>query len=1101
MYSISLSKIQNKSIKIKLFQDFYVKISYRETASAIIHFIPTNRDCLILPSDIPLFSNYNFIRRMPRLLFIILIFLCSNHLVAQNDIGAFKNIVFPKSGNYVYGYITDKNTHAAMAGVVIIVKNKPSIGAASDSDGLYVLSLPEDTAEITFSCIGYESKTIRVAFRERLDMAMTESSESIDEVVVTGYHSIKRESFTGNAIRIDKDAVLNANSGNLISAIQTFDPSFRLIEDISSGADPNKLPNFVMRGLTGIGETDLGKAASSLISKEVLNGNSNLPIFILDGFEVDVEKIYDLDINSIHSINILKDAAATAIYGSRAANGVIVIESRSPDAGKIRAHYFGTVSIETPDLSSYNLMNAKEKLEAERLAGLYDSLFPEISPYNNDYYRRLNNILTGIDTYWLSQGLRTSIDNRHSIFVDGGEHDVRWGIKLGYKSNEGVMKHSSRNSTDGSFSIDWRRGGIQIRNMVSFAENNSSNVPYNTFRTYSHLLPYLRLYDNDGLYVRRLERFGGYSGTLVNPLYEIEYYNSFDKSTYSEISDNLDFNWNISGGLKLKGHFSALLRNAGQERFKDPASAAYSSSHGEKNGEKTEGQNRKSILDGSISLIFNRRLAGSDINLCLSSNVRQTMAKASAINFRGFPGGKLISPNYSAEVYGKPVYSDNIIRMTGHLLTTNYSYKDIYLLDMTGRADGSSEFGADKRWSVFWAAGGGLNIHNYSFLKNNRTISLLKIRASYGLTGKTNFPLYSARDMYDLQTEGWYPTGYGVFLSQKGNPELRWERKYSFDAGAEIGLWKDRLYLRLTGYSERTVDLISDYTIPSSTGFTSYKDNMGKVKNTGIEIEMRVKLYSYENGFIQIFGNFAHNKNRIVEISQAMRDYNKKIEALFQKFKPGESTSQDFARNYLKYYEGASLTSIYGMKSLGISPSNGKEIYLKRDGSVTDSWSADEWSVIGDPAPSGQGSFGCTLAFGRFSLFSSFMYTFGGDLYNHTLVSYVENADIKKSNVDRRVLWDRWQKPGDITTMKDIRDRNKTTGASSRFVQKNNTLKFTSLTLNYSLPERMLNKCHISGVRLSMSVNDLFYISTIRRERGLDYPFSRSCSFTANITF
>ena len=189
------------------------------------------------------------------------------------------------------------------------------------------------------------------------------------------------------------------------------------------------------------------------------------------------------------------------------------------------------------------------------------------------------------------------------------------------------------------------------------------------------------------------------------------------------------------------------------------------------------------------------------------------------------------------------------------------------------------------------------------------------------------------------------------------------------------------------------------------------------------------------------------------------------------------------------------------MKSLGISPSNGKEIYIKKDGTVTDKWSAEEWSVIGDSSPSGQGSFGCTLSFRRFSLFSSFMYTFGGDSYNHTLVSYVENADIKNSNVDRRVLWDRWQKPGDVTTMKDIRDRSKTTGASSRFVQKDNTLRFSSLTLNYSLPESMLNKYHIVGIRLSLSVNDLFYLSTIRRERGLDYPFSRSCNFTANVTF
>ena len=194
--------------------------------------------------------------------------------------------------------------------------------------------------------------------------------------------------------------------------------------------------------------------------------------------------------------------------------------------------------------------------------------------------------------------------------------------------------------------------------------------------------------------------------------------------------------------------------------------------------------------------------------------------------------------------------------------------------------------------------------------------------------------------------------------------------------------------------------------------------------------------YSDRNWLFQLYGSFARNKNTIVEISQAMRDYNKRVEELFSGYNPESSSDSKYAKTYLKYYEGASLTSIYGMKSLGISPTNGKEIYLRRNGDVTDVWSADEWTIIGDTAPKGQGSFGYTLSYKQLSMFASFLYTFGGDAYNNTLVSYVENADIKNDNVDKRVLLDRWQKPGDITTMKDIRDRNVTTGASSRFVQK-----------------------------------------------------------------
>ena len=186
---------------------------------------------------------------------------------------------------------------------------------------------------------------------------------------------------------------------------------------------------------------------------------------------------------------------------------------------------------------------------------------------------------------------------------------------------------------------------------------------------------------------------------------------------------------------------------------------------------------------------------------------------------------------------------------------------------------------------------------------------------------------------------------------------------------------------------------------------------MGKVKNTGVELELRARLYSDRNWLFQLYGSFARNKNTIVEISQAMRDYNKRVEELFSGYNPESSSDSKYAKTYLKYYEGASLTSIYGMKSLGISPTNGKEIYLRRNGDVTDVWSADEWTIIGDTAPKGQGSFGYTLSYKQLSMFASFLYTFGGDAYNNTLVSYVENADIKNDNVDKRVLLDRWQKP------------------------------------------------------------------------------------------
>ena len=1035
-----------------------------------------------------------------RILLFVYILSLSTNAIAQNKNNSKETYLLPPHGNYVYGRVIEKLSKEPMVGVTIRLDGH-STGVITDINGCYVLTLPEKGGLVIYSYIGFETRKIKVTSRQKVNVQMVEATESIQEVIVTGYNSIQKESFTGNTTKIEKEDLLKVNPNNLISAIQTFDPSFRIQENLAAGSDPNSLPQFVLRGQTGIGETTLGQTSTSSISREVLSGNSNLPIFILDGFEVDVEKIYDLDMNSIHSINILKDAAATAMYGSRAANGVIVIERRAPEAGKFRVQYSGVLSAELPDLSSYNLMNAREKLETERLAGLYDSNTPEIDPYTNGYYQRLNNVLTGVDTYWLSQGLRTALNHKHSIFIDGGENDVRWGVELGFRGTEGVMKHSSRKNANAAFYVDYRIGGLQIKNKVTYTYNKSTDVPFNSFSDYSHLLPYMRLYDENGDYVRRLEKFDGASGTQVNPLYEINFYNSFDHSGYDEVTDDLSLNWRITDGLRLRGQFSVLMRNSTGDLYKDPASASYSASTGNINGEKTESTQKRIVIDGSLSLMYNNTFKGHNLNICLSSNMRQTQSTASETRYRGFPGGDLVSSNYAAEVYGKPSSSDNTTRLVGALLTSNYTYNNIYLADLTGRIDGSSEFGSDKRWSMFWSTGAGINIHNYDFMKSNELFSMLKFRASYGLTGKTNFSLYSAKDMYQLQTDSWYPTGYGVFLYQMGNPNLKWERKYTLDYGVEIGLWHDKIYLKASAYDERTIDLITDYTIPSSTGFTSYKENMGKVKNTGVELELRARLYSDRNWLFQLYGSFARNKNTIIEISQAMRDYNKRVEELFSGYNPESSSDSKYAKTYLKYYEGASLTSIYGMKSLGISPTNGKEIYLRRNGDVTDVWSADEWTIIGDTATKGQGSFGYTLSYKQLSMFASFLYTFGGDAYNNTLVSYVENADIKNDNVDKRVLLDRWQKPGDITTMKDIRDRNVTTGASSRFVQKNNTLQWSSLTMSYNFRPEQLKKLHLSGLRLSFTMNDLFYWSTIRQERGLDYPYSRSFNLTTNIIF
>jgi hypothetical protein len=662
------------------------------------------------------------------------------------------------------------------------------------------------------------------------------------------------------------------------------------------------------------------------------------------------------------------------------------------------------------------------------------------------------------------------------------------------------MKSSYRNIVGAGFYVDYRFKNFQIKNKVTFDRTGNGDVPYGSFSDYSHMLPYLRIYDDNGSLLPELETFSTVRNT-VNPLYEIQNRNSYNRSSYYDIVDDLMFNWFINVHFKIKSTLAVRLYNSRTEVFVDPMSERYSGTDDKYKGKKTITELLKRTLDGDVMLMYHNTFGENHhLNSTLALNLIQNYGKSCYSEYRGFPGGSLTSVNYAYSIVDKPSYSDNTKRMIGGVLSANYDYRNTYLLDLQGRIDGSSEFGADKRWSAFWAVGAGVNLQNTGLLKNSEAISACKIKFTYGLTGKTNFPLYSAKNMYELISDKWYPTGFGTYLYQLGNDKLKWEKKRTANIGLDMGLFENRFSFKFSLYEENTDDMITDRTIQSSSGFTSYKENMGSVRNRGVELYLRFNLLQADTWNLNIYGNYTRNRNTITRLSKAMRDYNKKVETLFNDYDPDSSTGEKYAKTYTKYYEGASLTSIYGMKSLGISPSDGREIYLNRNGSVTDLWSADQWQVIGDGAPDGSGSFGFNLSYKRLSMFASFIYSYGGDRYNYTLVNYVENADIKYSNVDRRVLSQRWRQPGDLVPLKDVGDRSLTTGATSRFVQKYNYLKFNSMSLNYTFGPGITKKLGISMLRLEFHASDLAEFSSIQREAGLDYPYSRTFSLSLRMS-
>lgn len=1014
-----------------------------------------------------------------------------------------------KRVNRIRGTVFDANKEP-IPGASIIVKGTRT-GTSTNIEGEFTLDVRDDKVALEISFIGMKKQTLQVdaSRKKMLEITLVDDVKTLDDVVVTGYSNVRKTSFTGSSTQISGDDLRKVSQTNVIGALQTFDPSFRLVSNAQFGSDPNALPEMYIRGRSGFGVKELDK---DQLSKSNPENNPNLPTFIMDGFEVSIEKIYDLDPTRIESMTILKDAAATAIYGSRAANGVVVITTVAPKPGEVRVSYNFTGTLEMPDLRDYNLANASEKLEIERRAGLYDkgnNGNNTTADGLNKYYEKYALIQSGIDTDWLSLPLRNAFDHKHSLYIEGGTPNLRYGVDASYNGGNGVMKGSGRDRYSIGFSLDYRVKKLQVKNTVSFGHTKSKESPYGAFSDYTSLLPYETPYKN-GTLVKQLYYSRKGSNSVNNPLYEATLSN-YEWSAYDEIIDNLSVNWYLNDYLTVKGQFSVTKQYTSSERFYDPLSSkvsVYGTTDTKLQGDLFTGEGSSLSWNSNAFLYYTRSFGNHNFNFSGGWEASAYNTENTSAQYRGFPSGQFNSLNYASEIYKKPTLTENTTRRVSILATLNYTWNDIYLADASVRFDGSSEFGANQKWAPFFSGGLGVNIHNYDFLKGNEKINKLKVRASYGRTGKVNFPAYAATTMYETLFDEWYITGYGAVLKALGNKDLSWEKTDKFNFGIETQFFNQRLTVDLDYYYEKTIDLINDVTLSQTSGFSTYKNNMGEVENKGFEMQIRADIYRDRNWSVALWGNMAHNKNKILKISDSQKAYNERVAEFYKKelqYQAIYNTSlkdANYAVPISQYAEGESLTSIWAVRSLGIDPTTGKELFLNRDGSITDTWDASQEVVVGNTEPKLNGSIGLNATYKNWSLFAAFQYEFGGQEYNQTLVDRVENADIANGNVDLRVLTQRWQKPGDVAEFKNIADSKLTTLPTSRFVQDKKYIRLSALTLSYDFNREWIKKhLHMNMLRLEMSSSDFINWNSIRQERGLSYPKSWKVDFSLKAQF
>ncbi|RHR78382.1 SusC/RagA family TonB-linked outer membrane protein [Odoribacter sp. AF15-53] len=995
----------------------------------------------------------------------------------------------------IVGKVTDREK-MALPGVTVMVKGT-NVGTATNSEGKYVLTLPEmkDIALI-FSFVGMESREIKYVGKDTINVILQEDKVRVDEVVVTGYANVQKSSFTGNATTVTKEDLLKVNNKSVIAALQYFDPSFRIKENTLWGSDPNALPEFNIRGESSIGmNKGLDVEQAKQVQRTNLTDNPNLPIFILDGFEVSVQKIYDMDMNRIESMTILKDAAATAMYGSRAANGVVVVTTVAPKPGELRITYNFNGGAEFPDLSDYNLCNAAEKLELEKWAGVYTSETPSMQITKNiEYQNKLANVLRGVDTDWLAKPLRNVFNHKHSLNLQGGVESIRYSLDLNYDSNNGVMIGSHRSRAGASLTIDFRhRSWLQIMNTLSYSSTRSEDSPYGSFSTYAKLQPYNAIYDEDGNLLDRLV------DKTINPLWKVKNLESYTgKAHLNDLTENLNVNLFLLKGLQFKGQFSITKTENKSESFVDPKDPTFENSTLRDKGSLSLSRADNYSWNVNAMLYYNNQLNNHYINAVAGVNVQESRGESSSMKFRGFQLGSLHSSAYAAKQENKTNVSSTESRLIGFLASLNYTYNNIYLLDASFRLDGSSQFGSDKRFAPFWSVGVGINVHNYEWLKDNWLLSSLRVRGSYGSTGKVNFPSYTAVTTYATDVDSWYYTGSASSLKYLGNPRLTWETTNTLDVGFSLGFLNDLFYLEASYYHKETRDLIDEVSIRSSSGFTSYQTNNGAIVNKGFEIQLNTTVYRDKDWMVTVNANLGANKNEITELGEDIQAYNKKLNDNYDAAWPDYVDLQ--TTPLIQYYVGASTSAIYAVRSAGIDPSNGKEKFIKKGGTSTYTWSANDQVVVGDNNPSAQGSLGLNLSFRGFYLNASFMYQWGAQTYNSTLLNKVENARVASENVDRRLISERWKKPGDVAPFYDLKNTT-TTKPTSRFVQDYNYFNFTGLSCGYDFNQKLISRWRLKSLGLRFNMNDLCRWSTVKEERGTNYPYSKNYSFTLSLGF
>lgn len=1017
-----------------------------------------------------------------KILLAILISLCYQPLLAQNK--------------EIKGIVTSAEDGEPLIGATISVKGNEAQGVVTDIEGKYILQIPNLDCTLVVAYLGMKTQELKAPSSGILNISLEAESMNLDEVVVTGYGNFSKSSFTGSANTLRADMMKNVPVMTVEQKLQGMTTGVNIT---SSSGQPGANQSIRIRGM-----------GSFNASQE--------PLFVIDGVPVTSGSLSTggadaaymnnsktnimstLNPSDIENITVIKDAAAASLYGSRAANGVILITTKQGKAGRTQ------VSLNIAGGFSDAAVDFRPTLSGDQR---YELLYEGLYNYALDKQMKSPSEYAGQEigkyayvpelgyTDWRKELLRTAIHQNYEASVSGGNERTTFYASLGYNSQEGLAKNSSLDRYSARLNMSQKVGKYgEVGANVMFTQmnqemNEERGSSINPFLDVAMLMnPSMTVRDKDGNYV------GAYPGTTLNPLRDI--LTDYNRTRMTRMFSTGYASIEPLKGLKLKETLSYDYTIQKDSRYFNPLSAA-----GPKSG--SDAQTSKGFIE------YGKLISSTSLNYVHTFNYKHHLDVLAAYEIESYQTDKasgersrlpsnsnLVEPD-NASVLNSFISSTQAYRMLSYLSRLNYDYDDRYYIAGSFRRDGSSRLSPKNRWGNFWSVSGMWHLSNESFMKPIKHIlSDVKIRASYGVNGNQPGSLYGYMGLYTYGQS--YMGGFGSYESSLANPNLKWEKNYNLNIGLDLA-FLSRIFLSIEYYNRDTKDLLYSLPISATTGFTNYLSNVGQLNNKGVELELRTINFATPHFNWSTVLNLSHNSNKIISLNGQLE--------------------QSIEGTRFIHKVGLPYHTFYVKEFAGVDPQNGDALYYTNTQNADGSYSREITNDISKAQaipyksvnPKISGGLTNILNYKQLDLSFTLTYSLGGYSFDK-LGTYIENGTTNiytsKYNLPTYAM-DRWQKPGDQTDVpRFVYNQSASDNNSSRYIHSTDHLRLKNLTLGYTLPREWTRKVMVNKARFYFSGSNLLTWAKwkqydpetpVNGEVFCEAPPMRTFSFGVQLTF